>query len=156
MKKEIRCVGEKKKDNLINVQRASYFYQGTDLSDDAFRYSMQTFIFPKLSSFALGFFLFLSCIVLIPHLGSSTCMKIQFQHFAQTSILVFLEEIIQQRDGGNEVGRVSIRNEVCQGVFTRRIPTCCFSQVLCFFLSGTAGCSQELRSLCETGFSLLQ
>ena len=44
---------------------------------------------------------------------------------------------------------------VCQEIFNRRIPMCCFSQVLCFFLSGTACCSQELRSLCETGLNLL-
>ena len=32
---------------------------------------------------------------------------------------------------------------------------CCFSQVLHFFLSRTACCSQELRSLCETSLNLL-
>ena len=43
----------------------------------------------------------------------------------------------------------------CHGMFNRRIPTCCFSQVLCFFLSRTACHSQELGSLCETGLNLL-
>ena len=43
----------------------------------------------------------------------------------------------------------------CQGMFNRRIPSCCFSQVLCFFLNGTARCSQELGSLCEIGLNLL-
>jgi len=43
----------------------------------------------------------------------------------------------------------------CQGMFNRRIPMCCFSQVLHFFLSRTACCSQELRSLCETSLNLL-
>ena len=45
--------------------------------------------------------------------------------------------------------------EGCQELFNRRSPTCCFSQVLCILLSGTAGCSQELGSLCETGLNLL-
>ena len=31
----------------------------------------------------------------------------------------------------------------CQGMFNRRIPSCCFSQVLCFFLSRTACCSRN-------------
>ena len=35
----------------------------------------------------------------------------------------------------------------CQGMFNRRIPTCCFSQVLCFFSSGAECCSQEPGSL---------
>ena len=39
---------------------------------------------------------------------------------------------------------MSLSKLQCQGIFNRRIPTCCFSQVLCFFLSETAGRSQEL------------
>ena len=43
----------------------------------------------------------------------------------------------------------------CQGMFDGRIPTCCLSWVLCPSSSGTASCSQGLRSLCEAGLGLL-
>ena len=43
----------------------------------------------------------------------------------------------------------------CQRMFDGRIPTCCLLWVLCPSSSGTARCSQGLRSLCEAGLSLL-
>lgn len=33
----------------MEVQRATYFYQGKSISDDASRYNMQTFIFQNLA-----------------------------------------------------------------------------------------------------------
>lgn len=49
-RKKTGCVGDKKwADNLMEVQRATYFYQGKSISDDASRYNMQTFIFQNLA-----------------------------------------------------------------------------------------------------------
>ena len=43
----------------------------------------------------------------------------------------------------------------CRGMFDGRITTCYLSWVLCPSSSGTARCSQGLKSLCEAGLGLL-